>query len=126
VQIVKKIYMNEQIGGRIKEERKNLGYQNQAALAEKLNVSLGSVHNYESGKRSPDAEFLSRFAEAGADVLYVLTGQHASGTEYVLSPDEAALLDNFRAIPPARKFSLIDVASALASAHGDKKKAGDV
>lgn len=42
--------------------------------------ALGGVQkraqiNYESGSRSPDAEYLSAIAAAGVDVLYVLTGK---------------------------------------------------
>ncbi|MNY17930.1 hypothetical protein D3C86_1512790 [compost metagenome] len=33
--------------------------------------------NYESGKRSPDAEYLARVAAVGVDVLYIVTGARA-------------------------------------------------
>ena len=56
------------------------------------------------------------------DVLYILTGQHTIGT---LSPDEAALLDNYRAISDERKVNLVDVASALSQRQSTEKKAVD-
>lgn len=89
---------------RLKEERARLEYKRQDALAEKLGVSTTSVSNYESGKRLPDAAYLVAFAELGADVLYVLTGQRAVG---VLAADEAGLVDAYRAAPEAvRKAAL--------------------
>jgi hypothetical protein len=55
--------------------------------------------NYEKGERSPDASFLSAIAEAGADVLYVLTGARSQEAqeEQLLPPRERALIDNYRA-----------------------------
>jgi transcriptional regulator with XRE-family HTH domain len=34
---------------------------------------------YESGERSPDAEYLAGIAARGADVLYIVTGKRAEG-----------------------------------------------
>lgn len=62
---------------RLKEARETLGLSQQA-LAERLNVSLRSQQNYEAGIRQPDAAYLAAFAAQGADVLYILTGQHVS------------------------------------------------
>jgi len=111
--------MIEQIAARIREERKRLLFATQAQLAEQLGVSPGSVHNYESGKRSPDAEFLAAFASAGADVLYILTGQRTVG---VLAPDEAALLDNYRHTQEAGKEALRTTSAALARYDGPERK----
>lgn len=120
--IVKKFMSNNlHIGERLREERERLEI-NQTDFAALGGAGRKTQFNYESGERVPDAAYLSAIAESGADVLYILTGLHSSVGD--LSPDEAALLDNYRAIPAERKFSLIDVASALASAHGDKKAAG--
>lgn len=45
----------------------------QAELARRLGVSPGAVGNWESGTRSPDAEMLSRIADAlGCTVDYLL------------------------------------------------------
>lgn len=114
--------MNEQIGARLREVRKELGFKNQADLADELKVSPSSIHNYESGKRSPDAEFLTAMAGAGADVLYILTGQHSLGE---LSPDEDALLANYRALPEGKRYNLSEMAAALSEKEGrDRSKAG--
>ncbi len=66
------------IGARIKEERERLELT-QDAFASLGGVGKRALANYEKGDRSPDATFLSSIAEAGVDVLYVLTGSH--GTE---------------------------------------------
>lgn len=41
--------------------------------------------NYELGKRSPDAQYLSKLTELGFDIRYVLTGLRE---ELVLTPQE--------------------------------------
>lgn len=107
--------MNVKIADRIREERKRLGFATQALLADKLGISASSVHNYEAGKRSPDADFISAFGEIGADVLFVITGKR---TVTALAPDEAALLDNYRNTPPARRSTLQEVSAAFAEQDG--------
>ena len=62
------------ISARIQEERKRLGLTQEAA-AEKMGATKRSVINWEGGAALPGAEALSRFSLAGADVLYVLTGE---------------------------------------------------
>lgn len=46
----------------------------QPELAEIGGVGKQSQINYESGKRQPDASYLTAIAEAGADITYILTG----------------------------------------------------
>jgi transcriptional regulator with XRE-family HTH domain len=77
------------LGERIREERLRLGL-----TQDQLGVAPKTQRFYESGERSPDAEYLRRFAEAGADILYIVTGR-AGG---VLAPDESALLAGYRAM----------------------------
>jgi len=78
------------------------------------------VHNYEAGKRSPDAEFLAKIAEIGGDVLYILTGQRTVGE---LTSDEAALLENYRHTQPDGKAALQTTSAALALRDGETRKA---
>lgn len=77
------------LGERIREERLRLGL-----TQDQLGVAPKTQRFYESGERSPDADYLQRFAEAGADILYIVTGR-AGG---VLSPEESALLSGYRAM----------------------------
>lgn len=102
------------IGQRIREERERLGLKQ-----DQLGVAPKTQRFYESGERSPDAEYLGRFAEAGADVLYVLTGQHAAG---VLAPEEAALIDNYRNASEASQTCLQITSAALAAHDGQNPK----
>ena len=63
------------IGDRLREERLRLGLS-QAALGEKLGITSKTQVRYEAGDRSPDGEYLASIGALGADVLYVITGQH--------------------------------------------------
>lgn len=50
--------------------------ESQESLAEKGGVGKNAQIKYEKGERSPDADYLHLVAQAGVDVLYVLTGTH--------------------------------------------------
>lgn len=92
--IVKEIMSNLlRIGERLKEERERLGI-NQTDFATLGESSRKTQFNYETGERVPDAAYLSSIAEAGADVLYILTGTR-SATMQSISPRQRALLDNY-------------------------------
>jgi transcriptional regulator with XRE-family HTH domain len=84
-------------GTRLKEERKRLGLQ-QAAFAERVGTDVPKQSLYETGKRELRGAYLSRIAEAGVDVRYVLTGQRSQGAW--LDPDTAKFLSDFLALPP--------------------------
>ena len=65
-----------EICDRLREVREALGLSQQA-LAERCGITARSQRNYESGERLPDAAYLAAIAAAGADVLYILTGQRS-------------------------------------------------
>ncbi|WP_130473005.1 helix-turn-helix domain-containing protein, partial [Candidatus Magnetaquicoccus inordinatus] len=58
---------------RLREERKRLGHT-QDEMAEIGGIAKSSLCNYEAGKREPTASFFTAIADAGVDVMYVLTG----------------------------------------------------
>ena len=92
-----------EICDRLREEREALGLSQQA-LAERCGITARSQRNYESGERLPDAGYLAAIAAAGADVLYILTGQRAGGASApppprAVSEGDRILLDNFHAAP---------------------------
>jgi len=63
-------------GDRLKEERKRLG------LTQTEFASLGGIVKftqltYESGKSTPNLEYLQKLHQSGVDAYYVLTGQRA-------------------------------------------------
>lgn len=62
------------IGQRIRAERERLRL-NQVDFASLGGVQKNAQINYEAGKRAPDASYLAALADAGVDVLYVVTGR---------------------------------------------------
>ena len=92
-----------EICDRLREVREALGLSQQA-LAERRGITARSQRNYESGERLPDAGYLAAIAAAGADVLYILTGQRTGGASAPPPPravteGDRILLDNFHAAP---------------------------
>lgn len=63
---------------RMKEERVRLGLK-QASAAEQCGVSREIWGRYERGAAVPGGEVLFSFAQAGADIQFVLTGCRSSG-----------------------------------------------
>ena len=61
------------IGSRLRQERERLGLS-QKAFGMIGGVEANAQGKYENGDRAPKADYLSRVAERGVDVLYVLTG----------------------------------------------------
>jgi len=90
----------ETVGNRLREERLRLR-ESQDSIAVKAGVGKNAQIKYEKGERSPDADLLLA-AEAGVDVLYVLTG--ARRPETATTAAEIKLL-----------------ARAVHSTHGDEE-----
>jgi transcriptional regulator with XRE-family HTH domain len=109
---------------RIKSERERLGLT-QTALADAIGSTKRSVINWEGGAASPPAEAVANMANAGADVLYILTGQRSKPVaEVELLPEgERIMLDNFRHAPAAVQAGVKQTLGAFApSASGQKRK----
>lgn len=104
---------NVGISERLREERERLG-MSQQALAEKLESTKRSVINWEGGAALPGAEVLSRYAVAGADVLYVITGERTSA-QPAADAAEQVLLDSYRRCKPDAKANLIQMAALLSA-----------
>ena len=68
------------IGKRLREERERLG-MSQPAFAAVVGTTKQTLFSWESGKTAPDGFQLAAFATAGADVLYILTGQRSQPLE---------------------------------------------
>ena len=98
------------IGARLAEERRRLGYS-QTKFAALGGAAKRTMIDWEKDVASPNAAFLSSIAAAGADVLYILTGQRAGE---VLPNREAALLDNYRQSDERSKRLIEQLASAAA------------
>lgn len=99
--------------GRLKEERKRLGL-NQDEFAALGGVKKGAQFNYENGSRNPDSEYLVAIAAGGVDVLYLLTGEHASSA---LSGDEKELLKSYRSLDIRGKAGLLGMIEGIENAE---------
>lgn len=109
------------ISDRLVEGRKALGLSQQA-LADYVGISARSQRNYESGERSPDADYLAALVALGMDVVYILTGQQAGGVNpgRMLSAEEETMLSYYRgASKEVRRAALGALlgASALSGGH---------
>ena len=82
---------------RLKEERERLGHS-QTAFAALAGASKHAQINWEKGAASPNAAALAAWADAGLDVLYVVTGQRAGGVKPAptLTAEEETMLSYFR------------------------------
>lgn len=101
---------------RLQEERKRIGLT-QEAIAEKLDATKRSVINWEGGTALPGAEVLARYAAAGADVLYILTGQRSQPVAATASlpPRQRALLNSYELCTPEAQTQLVQLAALLAA-----------
>ncbi len=114
-----------EICDRLREVREALGLSQQA-LAERCGITARSQRNYESGERLPDAAYLAAIAAAGADVLYILTGQRAGGAAVpppprAVSEGDRILLDNFHAAPAQVQAGVKTTLGAFADASAPVK-----
>lgn len=109
------------IGERLREERDRLGL-NQSDFAALGGIGRKTQFNYESGERVPDGAYLAAIAAAGADVLYILTGQRVAPVAPALTRREAVLLDNYRHSSPEGQEAVERTASALAQPKAGVKK----
>lgn len=97
------------ICNRLREERERLKLS-QVALGEIGGIKKLAQINYESGKRTPDAQYLQAISRIGVDVLYVLTGERSAAG--ALTSDERQMLDLFRAAPLAVKAAAMGALEA--------------
>lgn len=69
------------IGSRIRRERNRLELS-RAVFGKAGGVESCAQGKYESGERSPRAEYFAGISAIGVDVLFVITGHHASDRIY--------------------------------------------
>ena len=100
------------IGARIREERNRMALS-QEAFGAIPGVTKQAQIKYEKDERHPDTLYLAAIAAAGADVLYILTGQRTEGT--ASDPAEQVLLDSYRRCKPDAKANLIQMAALLSA-----------
>ncbi|PZP61199.1 MAG: transcriptional regulator [Delftia acidovorans] len=125
--------INASIGARLKEVREELGLSQTefAQIAEKAGVpgaTRQSQAKYEKGLAAPSAAYLATIAAAGADVLYILTGQRIQQpvSETELTPRQRALLDNHEHSDEDGKKVIEGAAVLAAKSQGTAPGAGRV
>lgn len=111
---------------RLKEERERLGHS-QTAFAALAGASKHAQINWEKGAASPNAAALAAWADAGLDVLYVVTGQRTGGASApvparAVSEGDRILLDNFHAAPPQVQAGVKTALGAFAAEGAGKRK----
>lgn len=115
------------IGARLREEREALQLS-QEAFGTIAGVTKKSQINYEKNERSPDSNYLAAIAAAGADVLYILTGQRVGSTTTTptsvqpISKGDRILLDNFHAAPEQVQAGVKTALGAFAPASAGGKR----
>jgi len=82
-------------GARLKEERKALGLSQEEAAIQ-MGVTREHWGRCERGLAVPGGEVLAALATAGADVIYILTGQGGKASPVALSAEEQVLLSHYR------------------------------
>lgn len=85
------------IGSRLRQERERLGLS-QKSFGEIGGVEANAQGKYENGGRAPKADYLSRVAARGVDVLYVLTGNPTPTLIDNLSQMEEKVLGSYRSL----------------------------
>ena len=113
------------IGKRLREERERLGLS-QPAFAAVAGTTKQTLFSWETGKTAPDGFQLEALATAGADVLYILTGQRTGGASApppprAVSEGDRILLDNFHAAPAQVQAGVKTALGAFASAGSPRR-----
>lgn len=99
------------IAQRLTDERNRLG-MTQREMADFGGKPMRTYQDWEIGKSTPSAEFLTVMACAGLDVAYVLTGVRATSAN-ALTVEETTLVDNYRAATDGGRAAARAVLSAV-------------
>ncbi|HEX8225551.1 MAG TPA: helix-turn-helix transcriptional regulator [Allosphingosinicella sp.] len=83
-------------GARLKEERRRLGLK-QVEFAALVGTDMPKQSLYERGHRQLRADYLSRIAPVGIDILYVITGRRRGES---LGEEATTFLGTYLALPP--------------------------
>ena len=103
------------IGDRLREERERLGFS-QTDFARLAASSKHSQIGWEKNTAAPNARYLASIADAGADVLYVVTGERKTAApgafnaellRQVVDGAESALQAKRLRLSPAKKAELV-------------------
>ncbi|WP_322114145.1 helix-turn-helix transcriptional regulator [Pseudomonas sp. KU26590] len=133
----------EKLGTRLRKERKRLGLT-QIAFARIGGVEPNAQGHYESGHRSPKADYLQRVCDAGVDMHYLFSGNSLIGlvdgldaddrslpTRTVLSSNRDVIISNRNAVGILGTLHqslddttqvIVDVATCFSTRHVDSRE----
>ncbi len=97
-------------GSRLAEERKRLGLR-QAEFAARVGTDAPRQSLYENGRRELRGDYLASIAEAGVDIVYVLTGRRNEAQW--LSEGASNLPSFYLVLPPPMQQVVEDLARSL-------------
>ena len=87
-------------------------------------ASRHSQIDWEKGKSFPNAHVLAKWAEAGADIQYIVVGIRSMPiNQDTLTPREAALIDNYRHVEDESDKKFIERAAFLAATTDEQHEA---
>ncbi|WP_343675198.1 helix-turn-helix domain-containing protein [Paraburkholderia heleia] len=98
---------------------------NQADFGSAGGVLKQAQSNYEKGLRYPDASYLAGIAQAGVDVLYLLTGRASDPDTLALEQDEERLLAGYRALKSREKRGVLALVAAMTAGPGSETDTGE-
>lgn len=101
-------------GKRLKSERVRLGLT-QEGFGEACGRKNIMQMNYEKDKGFPDVPYLLQAAGLGADLAFLITGQHSG---QALAEDETLLLASYRAQSSQGKAAVLGTLAGLAGTRG--------
>ena len=107
------------IGLRLRQERERLGLS-QKSFGEFGGVEANAQGKYENGDRAPKADYLSRVAARGVDVLYVLTGSPTPTLIDNLSQIEEKVLISYRILHKEDQDAIRRLTTTLAELSAPK------
>lgn len=88
-------------GERLTNLRKENGYDTRAELAEKLNIPVTTLRNYETGAREPGHVFIRRISQlfnVSADYLLCLTDDKEVLHSFRLRGSEMSIVKKYRSL----------------------------
>lgn len=99
----------EALGIRLRSERVRLGHA-QREFGALVGTNRQSQLNYENGRTAPNAEYLYRIAEHGADIGYILTGHRTDGS---LGWEETQIFEMFQMLSAREREAVFSLMSVL-------------
>ncbi|KQM41146.1 hypothetical protein ASE59_02360 [Sphingomonas sp. Leaf10] len=88
----------------------------QGQFAELAGVGLGAQNRYEAGATEPSASYFAHLANAGVDVVHLLTGRRAADS---LDPETSAIVSLVIAMADDQRRGLLSFLSTIVPSATD-------